>query len=130
MKRATGTGKEAVVRSTRPLFDRGQKTVGTVKVPLSWRIWTWLGHVVLAAAIFAVFYYTQATTVQSNPFHPFDARETIAFGFLFGVLGSLVINYLIVDKILLRTAGKRSAMEIAEEIANDVALEGAEAIVE
>ncbi len=112
------------------LSSRSPKTVGRAKAPLSWRIWAWAGHAVLAAAIFAAFYFTQANAVSSDPSHPFDAQETIAFGFIFGVLGSLVIKFLIVDTILLRVAQKRSAIEIAEEIAKDVALKGAEAVVE
>ena len=125
-----GSDKKSIVKPRQVLSGKGPKTAGKAKVPLSWRVWAWIGHVILAAAIFAAFYHTQATGVQSNPYHPFDAQETIAFGFLFGVLGSLVIKYLIVDKVLLRTAQKRPAMEIAEEVARDVAITGAETIAE
>jgi hypothetical protein len=65
-----------------------------------------------------------------NPTHPFDPLETAGFGLVFGALGAFLIKIVVVDKILLRTAEKKSAVEIIEEVAKDVAVIGATVAVE
>lgn len=69
-------------------------------------------------------------SVQTNQYHPFDPNETASFGFIFAVFGSAIIKFLIVDKILLKVAQKRSAIEIAKEIAKDVAITSVQIVAE
>ncbi len=91
-----------------------------VQIPLTWRICSWFATVLLAIGILAVFYY-KVSKGEPNPYHPFDPLETAGFGLVFGGLGAAIVKMLIIDKVLLRIAQKRSAVEIVEGVAKDVA---------
>ena len=90
----------------------------------------WLGSLVIGASIFLLFFFKISRTGTPNPYHPYDPLETALFGLVFGGLGAAVIKMLVIDKVLLRVAEKRSAVEIIEEVAKDVAVVGAAAAVE
>jgi uncharacterized membrane protein YgcG len=99
-------------------------------VPLSWRIGSWLGSLIVGAAIFALFFFKISRLGSPNPYHPFDPLETAGFGLVFGALGAFLIKIVVIDKILLRIAEKKSAFEIIEEVAKEVAVIGATVAVE
>jgi uncharacterized membrane protein YgcG len=99
-------------------------------VPLSWRVGSCLGSLMIGVAVFALFFFKISRMGSPNPTHPFDPLETAGFGLVFGALGAFLIKIVVVDKILLRTAEKRSAVEIIEEVAKDVAVIGATVAVE
>lgn len=107
-----------------------QKKGTPAKVPLSWRIWAWLGSLVIAACIFALFFFKISRIGAPNPYHPFDPLETAGFGLVFGGLGAVLIKLFVIDKVLLRIVEKKTAVEIVEEVAKDVAVAGAAMVVE
>jgi len=99
-------------------------------VPLSWRAGSWMGSLIIGAAIFALFFFKISRLGTPNPYHPFDPLETAVFGLVFGALGAFLIKIVVIDKILLRIAEKKSALEIIEEVAKEVAVIGATVAVE
>lgn len=91
-----------------------------IQVPFKWRVYSWFATVLLAIGILAIFYY-KVSKGEPNPYHPFDPLETAGFGLVFGGLGAALVKMLIIDRVLLLMAQRRSAVEIVEEVAKDVA---------
>jgi uncharacterized membrane protein YgcG len=89
-------------------------------LPLSWRIWSWLGAIPLACGIFALFYFRISRIGMPNPYHPFDPVETAGFGLVFGACGALAIKFLVIDRILAGKVQKQTAGSVAKDIARDV----------
>jgi uncharacterized membrane protein YgcG len=93
-----------------------------IKVPMLWRLLSWVSMVPLGMAVFYVIFHKSG---GKFPLAAGDSTDPYFFGFIFGVLTPVIVYCFIIDKILKGIVMRRSNADIAEDIAADIAMSAA-----